>query len=93
MKDKRKKVEEKVNRRTKAEGEEEEITITLITINRRKSKKVSHLIMVVNKKIQDQLEAGHRHRTFEEIADSNRRKFKKRISIKNKKRYLEMTLK
>ncbi len=91
MKDKRKKVEEKVNRRTKAKGEEEEIT--LITINRRKSKKVSHLIMVVNKKIQDQLEAGHRHRTFEEIADSNRRKFKKRIPITNKKRYLEMTFK
>ena len=81
------KAKEKVNRKIKAEEEEKEITLPIIIINRRKSKIIKHLMILVNKKIQDQLEADHKHKKFEEIVVNNKRKYKKRNPIINKKRY------
>jgi hypothetical protein len=84
---------EKVNRRARVEGEDEEIIQALMVINRRKKRIIEDLMIVVTKKIQDTLEVGHRHRILKAIKGKNKEKCKRGIQEINKKRYSEMIFK
>lgn len=80
----------------KEEEEDEETNLAQTLFNRRKSRVIRHLRMIVNKinkKTQDQIKEGNKDKIIEETEENNKNASKKQNQIISRKRLLVMTFK
>jgi hypothetical protein len=88
-----KKVQEKAMNKLEEAEEEEEAIITPIIINKRKNRIIRHSKMITNQILKDQIGEGSKVKTIEEIEGNNKKKYKKRNPLINKKKFLEKIFK
>lgn len=88
-----KKVQEKTMNKLESAEEEEEVIITPIIFNKRKNRIIRHSKMITNQILKNQIGDDNNLKTIEEIEENNKKKYKKRNPLINKKKFLETIFK